>query len=327
MAIRTAIIGLGIMGRRMLEHLEKHPGYSVTAIWDPDKDACGAALNFSPSATLVASADDAIQSADVVYLACPPIPRKTYALGAARAGKAIFLEKPLGVDVAESRDMVERIKAFNVPVAVNFTQAAGAALTDIEAAVKAGDLGDLVGADIILSYARWPRDWQQTADWLRFRSEGGMTREVISHFLFFCERVLGPLTLVWAKPDYPLDQDLCETHIAARLTSAQGQIVTVMGSVGGAQPDRQELTIKGTKSSRRVSDFYRDAKSTGGDFTALHKDDADPRAVSLKAQLDDLALLCSGKPNRLATMDEALRVQILVESMLTGGGNKPDATN
>ena len=100
-----------------------------------------------------------------------------------------------------------------------------------------------------------------------------------------------------------------------------------MGSVGGAQPDRQELTIKGTKSSRRVSDFYRDAKSTGGDFTALHKDDADPRAVSLKAQLDDLALLCSGKPNRLATMDEALRVQILVESMLTGGGSKPDATN
>ena len=71
MAIRTAIIGLGIMGRRMLEHLEKHPGYSVTAIWDPDKDACGAALNFSPSATLVASADDAIQSADMVYLAKP----------------------------------------------------------------------------------------------------------------------------------------------------------------------------------------------------------------------------------------------------------------
>ena len=326
MTIRTAIIGLGIMGRRMLEHLEKHPHYTVTAIWDPDKGACDAALTLAPDARLVPSADAAIQAADLVYLACPPIPRKTYALAAAASGKAIFLEKPLGVDVAESRDMVERLKAFDVPVAVNFTQAAGAALADIGSAVKAGDLGDLVGADIILTYAQWPRGWQQTADWLRFRSEGGMTREVISHFLFFSERILGPLTLVWSQPDYPLDQDLCETHIAARLTSAQGQIVTVMGSVGGAQPDRQELTIKGAKASRRVSDFYRDAQSTGGDFTALHKDDADPRAVSLKAQLDDLALLCAGKPNRLATLDEALRVQVLVEAILAGHRTKSDAT-
>jgi hypothetical protein len=30
-----------------------------------------------------------------------------------------------------------------------------------------------------------------------------MTREVISHFLFFSERILGPLSVVWARPSYP----------------------------------------------------------------------------------------------------------------------------
>jgi len=102
----------------------------------------------------------------------------------------------------------------------------------------------------------------------------------------------------------------------ARLEAADGRPVTVMASVGGAQPDRQELTIKGSKVSRRVTDFYRDAASDGGEFTPVDVDPADPRATSLKAQLDDLLLLVNGKPNRLATPEEALRVQKLVEGML-----------
>lgn len=318
MPISTAIIGLGIMGRRMLEHMSLHPEYQVVAIWDPDPKACSAAQQLAPDADVSADADAAIGAADLVYLACPPVPRKAYALAAASQGKAVFLEKPLGVNVAESVDLVERIEKTGVPAAVNFTQAAGAALADVSAAAQAGQLGDLVGADIVVTYAHWPRAWQREADWLRFRNEGGMTREVISHFLFFAERILGPLQLDWAQPNYPDDADLCETHVAARLVSDTGAVVTVMGSVGGAQPDRQELTIKGTKVSRRISDFYRDAQSEGGPFEPVGKDPADPRAVSLKAQLDDLVLLIKGEPNRLATLPEALRVQMLVEAILEG---------
>ncbi|MEP5730547.1 MAG: hypothetical protein ABJL67_14385 [Sulfitobacter sp.] len=172
-----------------------------------------------------------------------------------------------------------------------------------------------------MTYAHWPRGWQKAADWLRLRDEGGMTREVISHFLFFSERVLGPLELVWARTEYPEQGDLCETHVAARLVSATGAPVTVMGSVGGAQPDRQEVTIKGEQESRRIRDFYRNAGSSGGAFSQLHAEYADPRAVSLKAQLDDLVLLYQRKPNRLATLQEALRVQILVEAILASNAS------
>jgi predicted dehydrogenase len=316
MTIKTAVIGLGIMGQRMVEHMVLHPEFSVTAIWDPDAAACQAAQKLAPNATIAATAADAIAAADLVYLACPPVPRKAYALAAAAQNKAVFLEKPLGIDVAESRDLVERLAASGVPAAVNFTQAAGAALTDVSAAAQSGALGDLAGVDIVVTYAHWPRAWQMAADWLRFRGEGGMTREVISHFLFFSERILGPLELVWARPDYPAQGDLCETHVAARLVNQAGLPVTIMGSVGGAQPDRQEVTIKGSKTSRRVSDFYRDTVSSGGGFTPATPDPSDPRATSLKAQLDDLVLLMNGKPNRLATIQEALRVQILIEGIL-----------
>ncbi|TDK48708.1 Gfo/Idh/MocA family protein [Antarcticimicrobium luteum] len=320
MTVKTAIIGLGIMGRRMLEHMELHEGYAPVALWDPDPAACAEAQRIAPGAQIAASAEDAMKAADLVYLACPPVPRKAYALAAAGAGKAVFLEKPLGVDVAESEALVAGLKAAAVPAAVNFTQAAGAALSGVAEAARTGALGDLAGADMVVTYAAWPRAWQRGADWLRFRAEGGMTREVISHFLFFSERILGPLSVVWARPSYPDDPALCETHMLARLENADGLPVTIMASVGGAQPDRQELIIKGGKTSRRITEFHIDAVSDGGDFSELGERPADPRAVSLKAQLDDLALCIAGEPHRLATPQEALRVQKLVEQMLAGKG-------
>ncbi len=306
------------MGRRMLEHMQLHPDYEVVWLWDPNADACRLAQAFAPDATIPDTPEAAIATVDLVYLACPPGPRKAYALAAAALGKAVFLEKPLGVDIAESEDLVARLTDSGVPAAVNFTQAAGAAMTGVSQAAAAGDLGHLIGADIVVTYNHWPRAWQKEADWLRFRDEGGLTREVISHFLFFSERVLGPLSVVSAVPTYPANEELCETHLLARLETANGQPVSIMASVGGAQPDRQELTIKGSKASRRITEFYIDAVSEGEPFNEVNARPSDPRAASLKAQLDDLFLCLAHQENRLATPQEALSVQKLVETMLAG---------
>ena len=83
------------------------------------------------------------------------------------------------------------------------------------------------------------------------------------------------------------------------------------------QLDPQEFTVKGSKASRKVAEFYKDSVSTGDNFIPLGEEPDDPRAVSLKAQLDDLVLKLNNKPNSLATIDEALRVQILVEEILS----------
>lgn len=318
MATRTAIIGLGIMGQRMLEHMRMHDGFAPTILWDPDPKACAAALALAPGAAIAIDAEAAIAQSELVYLACPPAPRKAYALKAAAAGKAVFLEKPLGIDVTESEDLVAELDRFGVPAAVNFTQAAGAALARVSTAARFGEMGEIIGADIVVTYSVWPRAWQQSAAWLRDRAEGGLTREVLSHFLFFSERVLGPLSLVWAKPAYPDDSALCETHMQARLETVVGKPVSVMASVGGAQADRQEVTIKGSRGSYRISDFSKLSHSTGGAFEPLAHAPADSRAVGLNAQLDALALCLKGRPHPLATPHEALSVQRLIEAMLAG---------
>lgn len=316
MTVRTAIIGLGIMGRRMLAQMQAHDRYAPVALWDPDPDACARASALAPGVAIATDASAAIAAAELVYLACPPVPRRALTLEAAAAGKALFLEKPLGVDLAASEDMVAAIAKSGVPAAVNFTQAAGAALTDVARCANSGEMGDLVGVDIVVTYATWPRAWQVEADWLRFRAEGGMTREVLSHFLFFSERILGPLSVRFAQPSYPADAALCETHLLARLENVRGLPVSILASVGGAQPDRQELTIKGSAASRRITDFHVDAVSDGGPFTEIRERPADPRATSLRAQLDAFLLCLADQPHPLATPQEALRVQRLVERML-----------
>ncbi len=316
MKIKVAIIGLGIMGRRMLEHMGRHKSFMPVSMWDPDPEACQLAQSICPSAEISTNATAAMAVSDLVYLACPPVPRHELALMAAAAGKVVFLEKPLGVDLTASANLVESLQDAGVPVAVNFTQAAGAALANISRAADTGTLGEIVGIDIIVTYETWPRGWQKDADWLRFRAEGGMTREVVSHFLFFSERLLGPLEVVFAHPSYPANRSLCETHLLARLETPQQKAVSILASVGGVQPDLQQVTIKGSKKSRRVSEFSLDLESSGGPFALLEEAPADRRAVALKAQLDELRLCYEGKPHRLATLTEAFRVQTLVEKML-----------
>jgi len=317
MTIKVAIIGLGIMGRRMLKHMRLHENYQPDYLWDPDENSCQEAIKQDSISQIMNSANHAMQAADLVYLACPPVVRKAYALEAAASGKALFLEKPFGINIEDSKDLIKQLEGYDIPVAVNFTQAAGVALTDLLKVKNRGDMGVLLGVDIVVTYPAWPRQWQREADWLRFRIEGGMTREVISHFLFFSERVLGPLKVIWAKTTFPEDASLCETEVLARLETIEGYPVNILASVGGVQPDRQEFTVKGSIKSRRISEFYKDTESAGEEFIPLREEPEDPRVISLKGQLDDLSLNIKGLPNRLATINEALRVQILVEDILS----------
>ena len=117
----------------------------VDTIWDPDSAACQSAQKLAPDALIASNAEAAFSNVDLVYLACPPAPRKAYALTASAQGKAVFLEKPLGVDVAESRVLVRELTAAGVPSAVNFTQAAGRALTDMFSRVQSRCIGRFNG--------------------------------------------------------------------------------------------------------------------------------------------------------------------------------------
>ncbi len=315
---KAGVIGLGIMGRRMITNLVKHPRFSNPCAWDPNPQACTDAAAETPELTILDHADDVIGAADLVYIATPPLWHRDYAERAMAAGKPVYSEKPLGVDVAQSRVLVAALEDSRTPNIVNFIQAASRAVTLTKERIDGGALGKIMGADIIVHFTRWPRDWQADADWLRFRDQGGYTREVLSHFLYLTRRLLGPAALISSSPVYQDDVALCETHISATL-DCDGVPVSVLGSSGGAGPDRVEMTIWGSYRSHRLHDWFDLQSSDGGGWQQEFAEIEDTRGEAFGFQLDNVAAWVEGGDHILPSARDALAVQELVEAMLAGG--------
>ncbi|MDP6691313.1 MAG: Gfo/Idh/MocA family oxidoreductase [Alphaproteobacteria bacterium] len=311
----VGVIGLGIMGRRMISNLVPHPRLTVAGAWDPDTQACANAVAETPGLAIMEDADAVIAAADLVYIATPPLWHRDYADRAMAAEKPVYCEKPLGIDLEDSRDLVAALEDSYTPNIVNFAQASSRAVALTKERIDGGDLGDIIGADIIVHFTRWPRDWQADADWLRFRDQGGYTREVLSHFVFVTQRLLGPATLITSCPVFQDDPDLCETHISAVLDCG-GVPVSVLGSSGGAGPDRVEMTLWGSERSHRLHEWVYLQSSDGGEWVQEFPEVEDPRVEGFRLQLDNVAAWMDGQSTVLASAADALGVQELIESML-----------
>lgn len=315
MTFRVGIIGLGIMGQRMLSNMAVHDAFDVVAVFDPQPMV--ADLPYAESAeSLIARAD-----VDLVYIACPPEHHASYAIAAAEAGKPVFCEKPLGVDVAQSQKLVETIEGMGARNAVNFSFAASPSRAFLRSQLADGAFGTIDAIDIRLHFATWPRGWQEAAAWLGKRRQGGCVREVLSHFIYLIESVFGRLILEQAMVRYPdgIDGVAAESHVYADLT-CNGVPVSVAGGVGGTGPDRIEFTVWGQTQSCRLEDWYTAYLSDGQAWrpAMAESDDlkGDIRQVGRVRQLDNLAQFMRGEPHELPDFQAALSVQRVIEGIL-----------
>lgn len=311
MTYGVGIIGLGIMGQRMLGNMGLHDDFDVLSVFDPQQAVPD--VNYAESAEALIHHPDV----DLVYIACPPDYHAKYAIMAATAGKPVFCEKPLGVDVAQSRDLVDMIEKSGIPNAVNFSFAANPCRAFLKSMLADGAFGTVDAIDIRLHFASWPRGWQEGATWLAERKQGGYVREVLSHFIYLTESVFGALILENAMVRYPDGPDgiAAETHLFADL-SCGDTAVSVAGGVGGTGPDRIEYTVWGQTRSCRLDDWYSPFLSEGTGWVPAMTDIDDARQVGRVMQLDNLAAFMRGETHELPDFRAALSVQEIIEGIL-----------
>lgn len=316
----VSVVGLGVMGQRMLASMARNDRFEVVCAWDPDDGACRRTRDRYPQIRIAESGEEAVTTPEssVVYIACPPAWHKAHAVAAMQAGKAVYCEKPLGVDVADSRDLVAEAQARRAVNIVNFSLASAAAVSEVEKRLAAGDLGQIVGVDVCVHFSQWPREWQMdAADWLSYREQGGFTREVLSHWVYLTERLFGRIELIGATARFPGD-GLAETHLVAQLSAATLP-VSIAGSVGGVGPDRVEYSIWGSRQSCRIFDWNRLESSDGGTWRTELTHIDDPRQLGYQLQLDNAAAALDGADHSMPDFADALSVQVLIEDMLTAG--------
>jgi predicted dehydrogenase len=297
--IRLAVVGLGAMGTRMLTAALAHPAYTVVAGVD--------VVPRDVDVPVVTSLDAVLSDVDAVYLATPPAVHAEQAVKALTAGKAVFCEKPLSVDLGEARAMVEAARGR--PNAVNFALSDMAATLEVERQLP--ELGEIRGVEVRLQFPAWPREFQKDALWLAEAQQGGFVREVLSHFVYLTDRMLGPLTVESVSADFPAAG---AAEIAARGVLRGGGVpVHVSAFSGLAGPEVYEWTVWGTRRSLRLSQWARLSASDGGPWepVELGTGGSDSARLGLFAQA-----VRGEHPRDLADFASGLRVAEVVEAFL-----------
>ena len=320
--LNVGLIGLGVMGQRMLERMKGHPRLRASWVWDADPAALQRTLHAYPELR-AATGPEALLTAPGLhsaYIATPPDSHLALADHAFDAGLAVLCEKPLTTDFDAARRSVARIEREGLRDAVNFSLASSPGLSLLEQACKqgaSGAIGTWQSIDIEVSFAAWPRPWQSGAGpWLSERQEGGFTREVLSHFVFALQRVLGPARVVSAHASYPPGGVLAETALQAQLEIG-GLPLRIDGALRGTIADVNCLTVTGSQGQMQLREWFGSIQQRigTGQWQAIPTG-ADAREQGRATQLDQWAAMIEGRQHGLPRFAEALAVPQTIEALL-----------
>ena len=141
--LRIGVIGVGRIGRMHAELIAHQvPGAALGAVYDPYEPASrGVAAEFGvPAAGSVEEIFDA--DLDAVAICSSSDTHVELLIAAAQAGKAVFCEKPVSLDLAEVDRALDAIDASGVPFQIGFNRRFDPAHASVREAVASGAVGE-----------------------------------------------------------------------------------------------------------------------------------------------------------------------------------------
>jgi predicted dehydrogenase len=189
---------------------------------------------------------------DAVVLATPHSQHLGQILSAAKAGKHVFVEKPLALDAASARAAFEATQKVGVVLALGHNRRCLPAYIHLRKLIDEGALGQILHAEGNFSgpsaFRQTPGDWRANAD---ETPAGGMTGKGI-HTTDLMISLLGPVAAVSTisrRQVLPYGMD-DTTLVALRFVSGQtGSLSTIT-----ATPNDWRLQIYGTVGWAEVRD-------------------------------------------------------------------------
>lgn len=147
--IKWGVIGCGgIADRRTIPGMMKAQNAELVAVMDVNpelaekcREKYGAKYAFTDENELLA-----LDEIEAVYIATPVFCHKRQAMAAASAKKHVFLEKPVGLNAAEAREIADFCDAQGVKLGVGFVMRFHDFHVQMKDAIASGRLGDIVSA-------------------------------------------------------------------------------------------------------------------------------------------------------------------------------------
>ena len=174
--LKMAVIGTGFIGSVHARNIARHPGAELVAVNDANFEFAKKAAAATGSRA-VAEIADILENKNIeaVVIGTPTNTHVEYLTRAARAGKAIYCEKPIGLDYAEAVKAVRAVRETNVPVMLGFNRRFDASHAAVKQAVEKGEVGKI---EIVQLTNRGPQP--PSIEYVKV--SGGQMRDQTIHF-------------------------------------------------------------------------------------------------------------------------------------------------
>jgi predicted dehydrogenase len=132
---------------------------------------------------------------DAVYIATPPSSHKKYTLAVAKAGKPVYVEKPMAMNYSECIEMVKACEEANVPFFTAYYRRALPRFVKIKSLIDEGAIGDVKFVNIQFYRIPSESDIQGLDNWRVDPSIAGCGYfcDLGSHMIDLLQFYLGPI--------------------------------------------------------------------------------------------------------------------------------------
>lgn len=196
--VRWGIIGCGAVTEvKSGPALKKIPDSDLVAVMRRDGEKAGDYARRHDVAKWYDDADKLINDPDVnaVYVATPPSSHAEYTIKTVKAGKPVYVEKPMALNCRQCEEMIAACEQAGVPLFVAYYRRCLPDFLKVKELVESGAIGDVRFVSIELYQ---PLKEQAGPDNLPWRvipeiAGGGYFFDLGSHQLDFLDYVFGPI--------------------------------------------------------------------------------------------------------------------------------------
>ncbi|MDH2444889.1 Gfo/Idh/MocA family oxidoreductase [Amnibacterium sp. CER49] len=284
--ISFAMIGAGRIGAVHARSIAAHPDARLVVVADPMEDAAQR-IAAGHGARVVADAGAVFDdpSVDAVVVGSPTRFHVDHVLAAVEAGKAVFVEKPIDLDLARADRCIAAVGDRASRVMVGFNRRFDPATADLRGRVLAGEIGPLEQLTIV---SRDPAP----APAAYLAGSGGIFKDMTIHDLDTARSMLGEVAEVSAVGQH-LDRSVEDEWDAAVVTlhGVSGAVATIINSRHSATGYDQRIEAFGRDGSLRQENVVETAvqaftaASAGATRPYLH-DFLERYAAAYAAELD-----------------------------------------
>ncbi len=258
-----ALFGAGRIGQVHAVNIAEHKETSLYSVIDPYLDGANALAE--KYGAKVQSTEEAIADPNVhgVLIASATDTHADLIELAAKAGKTIFCEKPVHLDIARVRDCLATVKANNVPLFVGFNRRYDPQFRKVREMLSAGSIGK---AESLLITSRDPSP--PPAEYVKV--SGGMFRDMTIHDFDMARFIMGedPVS-IYAKGSNMVDPeigkagDIDTAFVVMKFPS--GAMATISNSRRSGYGYDQRIELHGEKGLLTANNIKEDAVEQWGE--------------------------------------------------------------